>query len=488
MNDLCIANKWQKGSGEKVVSLDPATEEVIWEGTGAGQNQVRLAVTEAQKAFKDWSNLSITRRIEYLESFRKKLQENREELTRFIACETGKPLWEAGSEVNAMTNKVSVSFDAFDDRCKTIQKEVKGAIFKTRFEPHGVIAVLGPFNFPGHLPNGHIVPALLAGNTVVFKPSELTPLIGQKMMELWIESGLPKGVINLVQGERATGQTLVNHPDIKGLFFTGSFETGKKIHEQLAGHPEKILALEMGGNNPLVIDEISKIREAAYFTILSAFITSGQRCTCARRLIVYKGKQGDKFLNELINFSAGIRVGAYSDEPEPFMGPLISANALERVLAFSKDLEKKGGRFLLKPKARGGKGFFVTPGIMDVTQIKAREDIEIFAPFLQVIRVKNFDEALDEANNTAFGLSAALFSDRAENFEKFYLNIRAGIINFNRQTTGASSSQPFGGTGRSGNHRPSAYLAADYCSYPTASIEEAGLAMDEKPVPGLAFQ
>ena len=309
MNDLCIANKWQKGSGEKVVSLDPATGDVIWEGKGAGQNQVHLAVAEAQKAFKDWSNLSITRRIEYLESFKKKLQENSEELTRLIARETGKPLWEANTEVKAMINKVSVSFEAFDDRCKTIQKDIKGASFKTRFPPHGVIVVLGPFNFPGHLPNGHIVPALLAGNTVVFKPSELTPLVGQKMMELWIESGLPKGVINLVQGGRATGQTLVNHPDIKGLFFTGSFETGKKIHEQFAGHPEKILALEMGGNSPLVIDEISKIKEAVYFTILSAFITSGQRCSCARRLIVYKGKQGDKFLDELINF---FLLGQYS--------------------------------------------------------------------------------------------------------------------------------------------------------------------------------
>ena len=488
-----IDGRWLDGSDKGVrpvfsaplFSADPATGERVWEGDAASPGEVDAAVSAARRALQHWADLSLARRIEFLQRFAEQLKLHRNELAEAICREVGKPRWESLTEADSMIGKMPLSIEAFNERRSPIVREVAGGIAATRFKPYGVLAVFGPFNFPGHLPNGHIVPALLAGNTVVFKPSELTPLVGQKTVELWEATGLPPGVLNLVQGGRETGVTLAAHPGLDGLLFTGSAGVGRALSRLFADHPEKILALEMGGNNPLIVHEASDLDAAAYLTVQSAFITAGQRCTCARRLIVPRGEAGDAFLERLFALTRQIRVGRYTDDPEPFMGPVISPQAAEKILQAQSSFRQRGGRPLLEMRRVEGSGAMLTPGLMDVTDIPDREDAEIFGPFLQVIRVRDFDAAIDEANRTGYGLAAGLLCDSRELYDKFFRTIRAGIVNWNRQTTGASGALPFGGVGQSGNHHPSGSWAADYCSWPVASLEQPKLTMPTQRTPGI---
>jgi succinylglutamic semialdehyde dehydrogenase len=484
-NTHYIDNKWIAGQGERFSSSNPATGEVHWEGRSATGQEVSQALSAAAEAFEAWADTTPENRIRYLEAFRQEVKSCREEMAEAICMETGKPHWEALTEVDAIAGKIGVSTEAYYERCAPIETEIGGMPAATRFKPHGVIAVFGPFNLPGHLPNGHIVPALLAGNTVVFKPSEQAPLVGQKMLELWDAVGLPKGVLNMVQGGRETGRELASNGMCDGLFFTGSSDTGKALHRMFGGRPDKILALEMGGNNPLVVYDIADHQAAAYLTIQSAFITAGQRCTCARRLIVQDGGSGAQFINSLVSTMEKIRLGAYTERPEPFTGPVISSQIAEDLLAVQENLRSNGGKPLVAMKRLDRAGNFLSPGLMDVTEVPDRPDVELFGPFLQLIRVSDFDQALLEAGKTVYGLVAGLLSEREDLYDRFYKKIRAGVINWNRQTTGASGRMPFGGVGASGNYRPSGYYASDYCSYPVASSELERLELPRRLLPGI---
>jgi len=481
-----IADTWMPGTGEEFSSINPALDEVIWSGAGAGPDEVDHAVKTAQGAFGPWADRRPSERINYVRAFAERLKEQERKLAETISVETGKPRWEALGEVAAMAGKMELSIKAYYERCGTVRGQVGHMRSATRFKPHGVVAVFGPFNLPGHLPNAHIVPALIAGNTVVFKPSEQAPLVAERTCELWQATGLPPGVLNMVQGGRDTGMTLAGHPGIDGILFTGSAQTGRAIHKGFGGRPEKILALEMGGNNPLIVYEVSDLDAAAYFTAESAFITAGQRCTCARRLIVPSGIEGDRFLARLVSVMGNIRVGAFTEEPEPFMGPVISHEIADGLMEAWERLQEAGGSALFRLASLPRKGSFLSPGLMDVTRVRKRPDEELFGPFLQVIRVRDFDAAVDEANRTVYGLAAGLLSDSKALYDRFFRRIRAGVVNWNRQTTGASGSLPFGGVGQSGNHRPSGYFAADYCSYPVASLERDRLELPPSLPPGLA--
>ena len=447
---------------------------------------VDSAMSAARSAFEGWRNLSLNTRKNFLKSFAAKLKKYKKDFAVAISQETGKPLWESFMEVEAMINKIPISFKAYEERCAVVSNKEGTLSHRTRFRAHGVIVVVGPFNLPGHLPLGHIVPALLAGNTVVFKPSEKTPLVGEKIAKIWEEAGLPKGVFNLVQGAKETAQALVAHPGLDGLFFTGSAEAGQSIHRALCEHPEKILALEMGGNNPLIAADVKDVTAAAYLTIQSAFITSGQRCSCARRLIVVQGKNSGAFITRLVELTQKIKIGFWTDRPEPFMGPVISKEAAQRVRGWQDEFSAKGAEILTGLGNNERSPLLLRPAIVDVSALRNRPDVEIFGPFLQLIRVKNLEEAIQEANRTAFGLTAGLLSGRESDYKKFSQKIRAGIVNWNRPLTGASSEAPFGGVGKSGNHRPSAYFAADYCSYPVASMESAKLTLPVHLFPGIS--
>ena len=480
-----IDNEWIEGTGNSFRSIDPASGEETWTGRAAQGDEIDRAMAAATKALAEWSGLIPEQRIKYLERFGEQVSAHNNDLAEIISRETGKPLWEALEETAAMVAKISVSVEAYFDRCRELTGSLKTARTVVRFKPHGVVAVLGPFNLPGHLPNGHIAPALLAGNTVVFKPSSQTPLVAQRMVELWEATGLPKGVLNLIQGRRETGAGLASHPGLDGLYFTGSYATGHALHASFAGHPEKILALEMGGNNPLVAHEVSDVSAAVYVTILSAFITSGQRCTCARRLIVPRGAAGDEFIDHIITSIRKIHIGPYTDDPEPFMGPVISEGAARALMSAQEHLLAEGAVPLVAMTRLPRPGAFLTPGLVDVTLVKDRPDVELFGPFLQVVRVADFDEAILEANRTAYGLAAGLLSDNAALYHRFLNGVQAGVINWNRQTTGASGRMPFGGVKGSGNHRPSGYYAVDYCSYPVASIEQDHVQMEHPLLPGI---
>ena len=482
-----IAGQWLAGQGEPLQSLNPYTQAVIWRGAAASASQVESAVRAARKAFPAWARRSLDERIALLEEFAATLKSHADELAGLIGEETGKPLWESATEVSSMVNKVAISIQSYRERTGEKSGPLGDATAVLRHKPHGVVAVFGPYNFPGHLPNGHIVPALLAGNCVLFKPSELTPKVAEFTVKCWIEAGLPAGVLNLLQGARETGVALAGNPGIDGLFFTGSSGTGNLLHQQFAGRPDKILALEMGGNNPLLVEQVEDIEAAVYTIIQSAFISAGQRCTCARRLLVPQGEWGDALLARLVAVASTIKVGAYDAQPAPFMGTLISLQAASHLLAAQQDLQAQGARVLLQMTQPIATAALLTPGIIDVTAVAERIDEEFFGPLLQVIRYGDFAEGMAEANNTRFGLAAGLLSDSAERYQQFLLESRAGIVNWNKQLTGAASSAPFGGIGASGNHRASAYYAADYCSYPVASLETEKLSLPATLTPGVSL-
>ena len=480
-----IDGNWVDGGGEPFQSLDPASGEPVWSGSAADADQVNDAVAAARSAFGSWSERPYEERLALAKAFAARLEAEKENLATTIAGETGKPLWESRTEVSAMVGKVAISDRAYRERTGVRERPMADGRSLTRHKPHGVVSVFGPYNFPGHLPNGHIVPALLAGNTVIFKPSELTPATAEHTLRLWMEAGLPPGVINLLQGGRHTGKALANHPGIDGLFFTGSAATGATLHRQFAGDTGKILALEMGGNNPLVVLGDVDPRAAAYTIIQSAFITAGQRCTCARRLYLPRGPAGDAVLERLIGATRRLKVGTFRDAEPPFMGPVINEAAALKLLAAQARLVASGASELVPLEhLRKGTGQ-VSPGILDVGEVGEPPDEEYFGPLLQVARFDDLHDAINRANATRYGLSAGLLGGRAEDFERFYSGIRAGIVNWNRPLTGASSEAPFGGVGSSGNHRPSAYYAADYCAYPVASLEAEVLALPETRLPGV---
>jgi succinylglutamic semialdehyde dehydrogenase len=452
----------------RLTSTDPATGEQVWAGD---IGDAAAEVAAARAAWAGWAAHSNAYRIEALRRFANVVRTREAEFAELISKETGKPFWEARTEVAAVVNKVEISVDAYAERTPQRRKEAAlGNKVAVRHKPHGVLAVLGPYNFPAHLPNGHIVPALIAGNAIVFKPSEKTPATGEMLVRCYHDAGIPEGVVRLLIGGPDEGRALASQPGIDGLLFTGSARAGMALHKQFAETPQKILALELGGNNPLVVWNAKDIEAAAAIVVQSAYLTAGQRCTAARRLIVEDGQEGP-LLEAVQALIDRIIVDHAFAEPQPFMGPVIDNSSADHVQEQWLNLMMKGA----KPLKRLDRPFeerpYLTPALIDVTDAKERPDDEIFGPVLQVVRVKDFDAAIDEANNTRFGLAASLIGGSPDMYDKFWANVRAGVINWNKPTNGAPSNAPFGGVGLSGNHRPSAFYAADYCAYPVTSSE-----------------
>ena len=455
-------------SSEQIVSLEPATGNEVFRGDAG---DVDMAVGTAREAWFSWSAEPLAVRMELLRRFANEVRKQAEPFAELIARETGKPFWEAKTEVEAVINKVEISISAYAER--TGMKKLDSALQGTasvRHKSHGVLAVLGPYNFPAHLPNGHIVPALIAGNTIVFKPSEKTPACGVFLVSCMHAAGIPEGAVQVLIGGPEEGKALVGHEDIDGVLFTGSARAGIAINRKLASNPGKIVALEMGGNNPIVVIKTPQIQDTAVTIVQSAFTTAGQRCTAARRLIV-TDEMYEPVVNAVKALADRIIVGEPFAEPQPFMGPVIDNATAELLMESFLALLSRGGKAIRHMTRPNDDLPFLTPGIIDTTDIADRPDIELFGPLLQVIRVPDLDAAIAEANNTRFGLSSSLVGGQPEDFEKYFAAARAGIVNWNRPTNGASSAQPFGGIGLSGNHRPAAFYAADYCAYPVASTE-----------------
>jgi len=455
-------------STAELISYEPATGAELWRGKHGNVDDI---VGRARRAWPAWAAQPLSTRMELVRRFANEVRKDSDKLATMIARETGKPLWEARTEVESVVNKVEISIRAYAER--TSQRKLDNAMQGTaalRHKPHGVMAVLGPYNFPAHLPNGHIVPALIAGNAIVFKPSEKTPATAELLVQCFHRAGISAAVVQLLIGGPAEGQALVAHDGIDGVLFTGSAHTGIAINRKLATRPDKILALEMGGNNPIVVWDTPKITDAAALVVQSAFTSAGQRCTAARRLII-KTSMYEPLMAEVKRLADRIIFGAPFDEPSPFMGPVIDNQAADGLTESFLYLLSHGGKaikHLIRPRDDLP---FLSPAIIDVSGVKDKPDVELFGPLLQVSQASDLDEAIAEANNTRFGLSASLIGGTPQEYNRFWANVHAGVINWNRPTNGASSAAPFGGVGLSGNHRPSAYYAADYCAYPVASTE-----------------
>jgi succinylglutamic semialdehyde dehydrogenase len=451
-----------------LISIEPATGDTLWTGS---VGDVDAEVAAARAAWPGWAARPFAFRVETLRRFANLVRARIDPFADLIARETGKPLWESRTEVEAVLNKVDISVSAYAERSS--QRRIEGAMgarVAVRHKPHGVLGVLGPYNFPAHLPNGHIVPALLAGNSVVFKPSEKTPAVGAYLVDLYHEAGVPEGVVRCVQGGPDTGKALAGHAGLDGLLFTGSARAGLALHRQFAEAPHKILALEMGGNNPLVVWNARDIHAAATIAVQSAYMSAGQRCTAARRLIVEDGAH-EELIETIGKLIDRIIVDHPHANPAPYMGPVIDNEAADTLQENFLDLLGKGGRAIRRLDRKAGDRPFLTPALIDVTDVARRPDAEMFGPVLQVIRVPDFEAAIAEANATRYGLAASLVGGSPELYDRFWAGIRAGVVNWNKPTNGAPSSAPFGGIGLSGNHRPSAYYAADYCAYPVTSSE-----------------
>ena len=465
-----IDGRWQAAHGADFDSIDPASGQQIWQGAAATASDVDAAFGAAKKAFEPWSETSLQARTDMVLRFKKIALDNKDKLGELIARETGKVLWDARGEAGAVAGKVDISLKSYTERTGSSSTETAFGRADLHHRPHGVMAVLGPYNFPAHLPNGQIIPALIAGNTVVFKPSEQCPAVGEFLASLYEQAGFPPGVINMVQGARDTGAAVLEHDYVDGVLFTGAAATGKFIHEKFAGRPEIILALELGGNNPLLLWDVADTRAAASIIVQSGFITSGQRCSCARRILLPEGKAGDAVQEAVVAMVDSMKIGAWndvlhSDGEEAFIGPVVSSNIADYVV---ERAHKLGGNIIRQAEIMDRGPAFIRPGIVDVTCAKV-PDKEIFGPVMQIIRIPTLEAGIVEANNTRFGLSAGLISDDPKNWDLFRRKVRAGVVNFNRPTTGAAGFLPFGGPGASGNHSPGAYYAADFCAWPMAS-------------------
>ena len=484
-------------SGKSIISTNPARpDQPIWQGTPA-RAHVDQAVDAARKALPAWSAWPIEKRAEVLRHFAKLCAERVEAMTDLICSETGKALWDSKAEAGLLAAKVKITLDKAEQNFGLSRvtgydldlSDTKRA--SAWFKPHGVMACVGPFNFPAHLPNGHIVPALLMGNTIVFKPSDKTPAVGQLLTE-WLDEALrahdaPPGVVNLLQGDAENAAALVAHRGLDGILFTGSWPVGRRILEANLDTPGKMVALEMGGNNPAVVLPDADLRQAAIEVVRGAFVTTGQRCTCTRRLIVHKDI-AKTFIPAVRKATEALVVND-PRAPGVFMGPLVTAEARDAALTFQDRVANAGGEILL-PMSRevSGKadpaGHYITPGIAHVREFTADPNVgsgfdagcdeEVFGPMLRVAVVKNLDDAIAQANATRFGLAAAVFTQDEQTAERFRAEARAGCINWNSATAGASSALPFGGLGISGNHRPAGSFSLDYCAYPVAGMTERG--------------
>lgn len=505
-----INGQWIELTGDAITSHNPAhPEQIVWSGSPV-LSHVEHAVKAARAALPAWRRLGLEGRIAVLRAYQEIARSRVDEMAALICQETGKALWDCKGEASLLAGKVDITLESPAAGPHAALGRVTGfdipvaasRIGRTSFRPHGVMAVLGPFNFPAHLANGHIVPALLLGNTIVFKPSDKTPAVGQLLAAMFNEAleraGAPAGVINLVQGGAATAQAIVAHEGTDGILFTGSWAVGRKILEANLDHPGRIVALELGGNNPAIVMDDADLKQAVIECCRAAFVTTGQRCTCTRRVIVHRAV-ANRFVPALIKAASSLIIGdpmeGIAGEPV-FMGPIIRAEVRDAVLRFQKDLVSAGGRVLLEAAAmeHPSGGHYITPGIVEVPRFSLSDnrtkdagcDEEVFGPLLRVSVVDDFDEALAQANATRYGLAASLFTQNRSLMERFLEEAGAGCVNINTGTAGASGKLPFGGLGQSGNHRPAGSFSVDYCAYPVASLIESG---DEASLlPGMRYE
>lgn len=439
---------------------------------------VAEAVEAARLAFQEWKDAPLSSRVETLNKFKAALKKRAAEFEEIIIAEAGKARWEAKQEVDALSNKIDISIQSGLSMLEKIGEVANSATSRIRWLPRGVCAVLGPFNFPIHLANGHIVPALLTGNTVIFKPSELTPACASLYAEAAKEAEFPPGVFQMLPGGAETGVKLLEHPDVRGVFFTGSYEVGKKITEILLKTREDLSvlsALEMGGKNATIVHQDADLMKATTEIIVSAYATAGQRCSSTSRVLIHESIYDD-VKAKLLSFAQRVPYGDPADL-KTFMGPLIHEKALQKFFAGLTEAKKDGFKPLLESRRVHEKSCIATPSIYESTDPKADTQKalyrdELFGPNMVLVPYRSNEELVDFHERTSYGLVASVFTRNESFFQFCERNLQVGLINWNRGTVGASSKLPFGGMKRSGNNWPAGLFSFFYCVSPQGQLLE----------------
>ena len=456
---------------------DPADEIgrfAVWEPDAVGE-----AVARARAAFPAWRDAGFAARAAVLRRFAALASERAEELARLIAREVGKALWDARAEAALIAAKVDATLGPGLERVRTLEA---GPGVRATYHPRGVLAVLGPFNFPAHLPNGHIVPALATGNSVVFKPSDLAPAVGEWLWRTFRDAGLPRGVLELVQGRAETGRALALHPEVDGVLFTGSYAVGRALQEATLDQPGKLLALELGGKNGMIVWQDADLSLAVAEAALSIAATTGQRCTSLSRIFVARARI-EEFTDRLAKGLGGLVIGPPL-EAGVFMGPLVSRAAFERVMRWRAQATAAGGERIFRGETNR-LAPYIAPSLVrfaSLEQAHPYQREEIFGPEAALYAVDDLDQAIAAVNDSDYGLAASVLSADLAVYEHCVGRIRTGVLNWNRGTIGASSRLPFGGGKRSGNDRPAAITSTLYCTTPQAHLEHAG-GLDPKTLP-----
>lgn len=454
--------------GSRFRSENPATLETVCEAFG-DPDSVARAVDAAHTAWPSWRRLSVAERAAALQRVALAVPEHAPGIAEMITAEMGKVHSEALIEAKSVAQKLQDTIALYPHE---LAGAAPGAPGEQRHRPVGVVAIIGPFNFPVHLINTHLLPALLAGNTVVAKVSELTPLTGQRYAALFHAAGLPPGVFNLVQGGGPVGHALVTHPSVRGVIFTGSYNTARRIRQALFDMPEKKLALELGGKNPVVVlDDVgadtARLDHAVREILLGALFTAGQRCTATSRVIATPGV-APALRERLAAAFRAIRPG----DPtlaETFLGPLASQTATRHFLKGLEAAKADGARVLVESEHLGA--CFVTPSLYEVTGHESIVHEELFGPNVAFELATDESDAFRRAANSRFGLSAAIFTESKDAFEAFVDAVPTGVVNWNRSTNGASGLLPFGGIGMSGNYWPGGSGSLRMGTYPVAVMQ-----------------
>lgn len=456
---------------------------------------VDRAVESAVKGHALWRKSSLEQRIALLKRYQEEVSRRKEEIALAIAWEMGKPLWEARTEAASVAAKVTVTIEDSLPRIQNksftnIMPKTDGHIF---YKPLGPCLIIGPFNFPCHLANGQILSALIAGNAVIFKPSEKTCYSGQIMTECFEAAGFPAGVFNMIQGDGEIARRLTREKSIKGVFFTGSKEVGKKILDVTHADLSKLVALELGGKNTTILHKDANIDHAYGELLKACFLTAGQRCTSTSIVAIHSSLK-DEFIAKFHDLSKKLIIDhAVEYVKEPFMGPLVDQSAVDAYLLFMGMAKREGIEEIMRGKTieKVKKGHYVTPSI-HLAQSWNNDSLflqsEIFGPNVTFIPYDDIEEAIKIANSTEYGLAAAVFSKDKTIFQKCAEDIESGLVNFNRSTVGASAKLPFGGVKNSGNYHPAALTTIDACVYQMSALEVTTDEVEDlRLIPGIEF-
>ncbi len=466
-----IGGRFVSPEGEPLVSINPAREGAIVLETAWSPGRMTAACDAAAGAAAGWAELTLDQRVSALGRFQQALSAKADQLADAIVLETGKLRSEARVEIAALLSR-------FDLARQAALKEVASGPLpgypseQMRFHPLGVVGVIGPFNYPLHLCHAYAIPALLMGNAVVIKPSEIAPLSAQRYAEAIDAAKLPAGIVNVVHGRGAAGEALAAHPAVRGLCFTGSYGVGRRIRERAIDRPELLVALEMGGKNTAIVLDDADVRQAAHEIAVGGYLTTGQRCTATDRVLVHRSRRGE-LVDALRAMVKALRFGD-PDDGDSFAGPLATEAGKHKLLAALSAARSGGAEAIVDPAPRDSR-FFVDGSLHllpdGVHEIPGYTDVELFGPDVGIETFDDDDEAIAVVNASPYAFANSVFSGDDVRFERFYRLTMSGILNRNRSTNEASPRLPFGGFRKSGNYRPGGAHAVRHVVAPVAVQE-----------------